>query len=300
MRGHSPRPRRTGAARSPRHHGSAVWEAAYAVPMLELLRQRRWLGFTVFALAMLVLCLLLARWQWHRYEVRQLENARIDAVLSAPVAPLGEVIAATPARGDPIPLDPALPWRLVTATGTFDTAAEVAVRRRPLEGKNGFWIVTPLVTDTGAVLVNRGWAPSGADAAAIPQVPPAPSGTVTVTGRLRAAEPTPQTDAPPAGQAWAVDPQVLLSSVSAPRYDAYVELRQATPTATAGLVALTEDPGHRGWNNLIYSVQWVLFALVGAFGWWRLLRQEHALQERGAAAAAAPEREQIEPARPEQ
>ncbi len=98
---------------------------------------------------MLVLCLLLARWQWHRYEMRQLENARIDAVLSAPVAPLGDVIAATPAHGDPLPLDPALQWRLVTATGTFDTAAEVAVRRRPLEGKNGFWIVTPLVTDSG-------------------------------------------------------------------------------------------------------------------------------------------------------
>lgn len=268
--------------------------------MLDLLRQRRWLGFTVFALAMLALCLLLARWQWHRYELRTHENARLDAALTAPAADIGELLAAASSGDAPVPLDPALVWRTVTATGRFDSAAEVAVRRRPLDGRNGFWIVTPLVTDSGVVLVNRGWAPSGPDTGVAPEVAPPPSGTVTVTGRLRAAEPSRSGDAPPPGQAWAVEPAALLASETSPRYDAYIELRAATPAASEGLTVLTEDPGHRGWNNLVYSVQWVLFAVVGAVGWWRLLRQEEALQRRHAVSGAPPDLRAVEPVEPEQ
>ena len=27
-------------------------------------------------------------------------------------------------------------------------------------------------------------------------------------------------------------------------------------------------------NNLVYSVQWLIFGMVGLFGWWRLIRTE--------------------------
>ena len=167
--------------------------------MLQVLRQRRWWGFTAFILAMLVLCVLLARWQWHRYHVRLAENDRLDAAITGPAVPVADLLEARPASADAHPLPPELEWRTVTATGTFDTAAETAVRRRPLDGTNGFWIVTPLVTDDGVVLVNRGWAPAGQDASTAPEVPPAPAGLVTVTGRLRPAEATRQEEAAPPG-----------------------------------------------------------------------------------------------------
>ena len=161
----------------------------------------------------------------------------------------------------------------MTATGSFDIAAEVAVRRRPLDGRNGFWVVTPLVTDTGVVLVNRGWTPTAGDATTAPDVPAAPAGEVTVTGRLRPAETTGPTEAAPPGQAWATDPQELIAPAQELRYDAYVEMRSSTPAADAELTALS-DPGHRGLNNLVYSVQWLIFGMVGLFGWWRLIRTE--------------------------
>jgi cytochrome oxidase assembly protein ShyY1 len=238
----------------------------------EVLRQRRWLGFTVFIAAMIGLCAVLAHWQWTRYQERSAENRRLDAALAAPAVPIDEAISPVAAGTDqPVPAD--LEWRAITATGRFDPAAEVAVRRRPLDGRTGFWVVTPLVTEHGVLLVNRGWAPAGRDATAAPDVPPPPPGTVTVTGRLRAAEEATQRDAPPPGQAWAVDPDVLLPPGSGERFDAYVEMRQAQPPADEGLTVLA-DPGHRGLNNLVYTVQWLIFALVGAFGWWRLIRQE--------------------------
>ncbi|HYN56756.1 MAG TPA: SURF1 family cytochrome oxidase biogenesis protein [Motilibacterales bacterium] len=241
--------------------------------MLEILRQRRWWGFTAFILAMLVLCVILARWQWNRYQVRLAENDRLDAALSAPAAPVDELLDAAPASSGAPALPEELEWRTVTATGTFDAEAEAAVRRRPLDGRNGFWIVTPLVTDAGTLLVNRGWAPAGSDATTAPDVPAPPSGEVTVTGRLRPAEVTQVTDAPPEGQAWAADPEVLVAPAEALRYNAYVQLSSSTPDAGAELTSLAV-PGHRGLNNLVYSVQWLIFGLVGLIGWWRLIRVE--------------------------
>lgn len=245
--------------------------------MLEILRQRRWLGFSAFMVVMMVLCVFLARWQWTRYQTRQVENAALDRALGAPAVPVAELLAAVPADdpggGAGAALPPGLEWRMVSAVGTFDVDQQVAVRRRPLGGRNGFWIVTPLVTDDGVLLVNRGWvAAGGGDAQSTPEVPPPPVGTVTVAGRLRPAETSEHTD-PPAGQAWASDPTVLITPASVARFPAYVELRDSDPAADAGLAALP-DPGHRGLNNLVYAVQWLLFAAVALFGWWRLLAQE--------------------------
>ncbi len=253
--------------------------------MLEVLRQRRWLGFSAFVLAMLVLCVVLANWQWGRYQQRSAENDHLDAALAEPAVPVDDLLEATPDPG--AGLAPELAWRMVTASGTFDAAAEVAVRRRPLDGRNGYWIVTPLVTGSGALLVNRGWVAAGIDATTAPEVPAPPAGEVTVTGRLRPAEPTNHSDPPPAGQAWAADPQVLISG-DTPRYEAYVEMRDSDPPAAEGLTELS-DPGHRGLNNLVYSVQWLIFALVGAFGWWRLIRQESRRDGGDDAAADGPE-----------
>ncbi len=241
--------------------------------MLEILRQRRWLGFTAFVGVMLVLCVILARWQWDRYQVRLAENDRLDAALSATPVDIDQLLDALPAGSGAATLPPELEWMTVQATGTFDAEGERAVRRRPLDGRNGFWIVTPLVTDTGVLLVNRGWTPAGSDATAAPEVPAPPAGEVTIVGRLLPAEVTEPTEAPPPGQAWATDPEVLVVPPATPRYHAYAELRSSTPAADAELTTLA-DPGHRGLNNLVYSVQWLLFGLVGIIGWWRLIRVE--------------------------
>lgn len=240
--------------------------------MLDLLRQRRWLGFTVFAAAMVLLCVVLANWQWQRYQLRQEQNAQLDAAMAAPAVPIGELLDPTSASDPVQPLPAGMAWRSAVAVGQFDTAGQVAVRRRPLDGRNGFWIVTPLRTADGVVLVNRGWvAADGTDARATPSVADPPAGQVTVTGRLRPAEPAHEAGEIPPGQAWSVDPRTL--AAGAPRYDTYLDLTEAQPAAAAGLTPLP-TPGHRGTNNLIYAVQWLIFGLVALFGWWRLMAAE--------------------------
>ncbi len=254
--------------------------------MLAILKQRRWLGFTAFAVAVLALCVVLARWQWGRYQERLAQNERLDAALAAPAVPVQELLDASPASPNTPGLAPELEWRSVTATGTFDADGQRAVRRRPLDGRNGFWIVTPLVTDSGVLLVNRGWAPAGTDATQAPDAAAPPAGDVVVTGRLRPAEATTPTDEPPAGQAWATDPGTLIQPPNTLRYDAYVELGSSQPPADEQLTALS-DPGHRGLNNLVYSVQWLIFAAVAVIGWWRLVRVESRRDSEPSAAEGA-------------
>ncbi len=84
-------------------------------------------------------------------------------------------------------------YRTVTATGRFDTDAEVVVRRRVnADEEIGFHVLTPFVLDDGKVLlVNRGWIPAdGPSQTAFPRVPAPPRGETTITGRLMPDETT--------------------------------------------------------------------------------------------------------------
>ena len=238
--------------------------------MLSLLRTRRWIGFTALVLGAIVAFGLLSSWQWSRAE--QHRNERLAVQAAAAAAPTG--LADLDLSGGVTPADE---WRTVTVTGVYDTAAEVLVRKRPLEATNGFWVMTPLravdgsVADGTLVWVNRGWLPVGGDALATPAVPPPPAGEVTVVGYLRpfeAADPT-DNEGLPAGQVAAPAPALL---PAAPSVDGYLQLAESVPVQE-GLTLLPLPEPDDG-RNVSYAVQWLLFAAVAMAGWYVFLRRE--------------------------
>src|SRR5215217_3113921 len=98
---------------------------------------------------------LLGLWQLDRYYERTAINDRVAAGESGAAEPVAAVL---PAAGTPVP--EAAHWRRVTAAGTYDSAHELLVRNRTVDGRLGFEVLTPLVLDDGsAVLVDRGWIP---------------------------------------------------------------------------------------------------------------------------------------------
>lgn len=236
--------------------------------MRDLLRTPRWLGFSVLVVVVIIGFGFLSRWQWSRAEEKREEKAALVAQSAAAAAPVGDVLR--PAG----PWDPTMEWRTVTARGTYDAAGQVLVRKRPLNGQNGFWVLAPLRTDAGPVLwVNRGWLAATGNARDVQPAPPPPTGEVVVTGRLRAAEeaPRPQPADLPAGQVTDADPAVLGGGTSA--YPAYVELVSSEPADGGGLTALPLPEIDEG-RNISYAVQWILFALVAITGWFFFLRRE--------------------------
>ncbi len=231
-----------------------------------LLRTRRWLGFTALVLGSIVAFGLLSNWQWSRADDRRAERVALQAALSSAPAPLESIDLATGPRPDDV-------WRAVTARGTYLADEQAVVRKRPLDARNGFWLMTPLQTDAGPVVwVNRGWLPAGVDALSTPALPAPPAGEVVVTGYLRAfdaADPG-DNEGLPAGQV-AAPAQVLLPPTGT-AVPAYIQLSASDPSQD-GLIALPLPEVDEA-RNISYAIQWLLFAMVAIGGWFFFLRRE--------------------------
>ncbi|MGK5742373.1 SURF1 family cytochrome oxidase biogenesis protein [Micromonospora sp. URMC 103] len=234
----------------------------------------RWLGFLALALVAATVMVFLGNWQLDRYRGRTAINERIDAGERMTPVPLRDALAA-PSGGagttGPAPAEEKV-WTRVTVTGRYDPTNTVLVRGRTVDSRVGFEVVTPLVlTDGSAVLVDRGWippAPGGATAQ--PQVPPTPTGDVTVVGRVHETESRPgavdRRDGRLETRRIAVGR--LARELPYPVYGAYVLLDEQTPAADPTFRAV--PVGHtNNWQNFGYIVQWWLFAAMTlfAYGW---------------------------------
>lgn len=136
--------------------------------------RRHWLVL----LAALLAAALTARlgvWQLDRAAQKQALQAAIDAEAERPVLGNADLVGA------------AL-HRRVVLRGTWVADRTVWLDNRPMDGRAGFYVVTPLrlAGRDDAVLVQRGWAPrNAADRSRLPPVV-TPVGEVLVQGRLAA------------------------------------------------------------------------------------------------------------------
>ncbi|MFD9034891.1 SURF1 family protein [Streptomyces sp. NPDC059567] len=262
--------------------------------MYRFLLSRQWVILTLIALVLVPTMVELGFWQFHRHERRVAQNALIAENLEAKPLPIEELTSP----GHTVPR--ADYWRRTTATGTFDTAHEVVVRRRTnADDQQGYMVLTPLVLKDGrVVLVNRGWVPAAPDQKAYPEVPPAPKGEITVIGRLKADE---TTDASGIKDLRGLpDRQVMLinSAQQAELLGREVlggYLEQTAPESAGNTPELVPEPDHDSIGaHMAYAVQWWLFAFGVPVGWVILVRREK--RDREAAADADGGAEAPEPA----
>ncbi|WP_411106196.1 SURF1 family protein [Streptomyces sp. cmx-4-9] len=257
--------------------------------MYRFVLTRQWVCLTLVALAIVPAMIKLGFWQFHRHEHRVAQNQLIENSLRAEPAPM----AGLTSPGHVVPRSDY--WRAVTATGTYDSAHEVVVRMRTsVDDKVGFHVVTPLVLADGrAVLVNRGWVPGGDDPRAYPPVPPAPTGEVTVTGRLKADETSGGSGIKdrkglPERQVMLINSGQQARFAGRPVLGGYLEL--TSPVPPDGSPEPVAEPDHDSIGpHMAYAVQWWLFTAAVPVGWIVLVRREK--REREEAAAASAERE---------
>ncbi|MFD7259567.1 SURF1 family protein [Streptomyces sp. NPDC059874] len=259
--------------------------------MYRFVLTRQWVCLTLVALVLIPAMIKLGFWQYHRHVHRVAQNQLIDANLRARPVPVTEVTSP----GHRVPR--ADFWRAVTATGTYDTAHEVVVRMRTSnDDKVGFHVLTPLVLGDGrVVLVNRGWVPGGDDPRAHPPVPAAPSGEVTVTGRLKADETSggsgiKERKGLPDRQVMLINSAQQSEYLGRPVLGGYLEL--TAPAPADGSPEIIADPDHDSIGaHMAYAVQWWLFAAAVPVGWLVLVRREKRDREEAAAKAASVEAE---------
>jgi cytochrome oxidase assembly protein ShyY1 len=215
-------------------------------------------------------------WQYDAWQTRRAYEAA-DLTLAEP-RPLDSVIGPD----DPFPGDRV--GQPVVLDGTWVPDGTVYVSGREQGGRDGYWVVTPLAigSATGsAVPVVRGWTADLADA------PAAPRGRAELVGWLQPPEGTGETDPHPGDD---VLPQLrvadVIQHVDQDLYGAYVVVAdRAAPgdwpvgdaatnpgtdgLATARLEALPDAGRFTAVRNLLYALEWWVFAAFAAFIWWR-------------------------------
>jgi surfeit locus 1 family protein len=120
----------------------------------------------------------LGRWQLQRADQKLALQAEMDARAALPV------LSETDLLQTPVPR---IAWhRPVRLQGEWVPHASVFLDNRQMDGRPGFFLLTPLrlAGSDRAVLVQRGWAPRDfIDRSRTPDVP-TPAGEVTLEGRL--------------------------------------------------------------------------------------------------------------------
>ncbi|SHL29970.1 SURF1 family protein [Actinacidiphila paucisporea] len=251
--------------------------------MYRFLLTPRWLVVGVLVLLAVPFCVFMGSWQLSRFQSRvdahkDAKHTEVRTAGEAPV-PLASLLPDTRAQ---LPSDAS--GRPVTATGRFDSSRQLLVPDRVLDGRNGYYVLTPLRLDSGAALpVVRGWLPGDVPpAAARAAVPAAPAGEVTVTGALQYAETVGSNGVPaapgalPTGQLGIISAATLVNVLPYPVYSSWITATHAT--APLKPVPPVAPPGSgldlKAFQNLGYTGEWFVFAGFVVFMYFRLARRE--------------------------
>jgi cytochrome oxidase assembly protein ShyY1 len=242
----------------------------------------RWLAVSMLALLAVPVCVFMGSWQLSRFEgrVQQHRTAKYDEQKTASAAPvpLARVLPNTRAQ---VQDDDS--GRIVGATGRYDTAHQFLVPGRTLDGRDGYYVLTPLrIGGGGALPVVRGWlpgkVPTGARAGAVPA---APAGQVSVAGALQYPETTDSAGVDtsgtlPSGQLGIISAASLVNVLPYPVYGGWIT--DAHPAAPLKAVPPAAPPDSgldlKAFQNLGYTGQWFVFAGFAVFMWFRFVRRE--------------------------
>jgi cytochrome oxidase assembly protein ShyY1 len=239
--------------------------------VLSILRQRRWIGFTLLTVFFVALFLRLSIWQLSRRAQRQAANRVITRQLDA--KPLD--YAALAGNLDSVP-DYAAghQWRAVSVTGTWDGAHQFLWRNQPFGNDWGYDVITPLLPAGGgaALLVDRGWINGGQTSAGPGSVPAPRSGTVTVNGWLQPPVGGRSTSGLPTRQVLAVDPAQMDRELPYAVLSAYAQLAHESP-GSPHAPSPQPSPTLGNGPHLAYAIEWVLFAFIAIGGWWVYVRR---------------------------
>ncbi|MGD0959208.1 MAG: SURF1 family protein [Methylomonas sp.] len=223
-------------------------------------------GLLIYGLLLILLCGL-GFWQLSRAEQkREFLAQRRQAMENSGSLNLNQLVAVDLSADR---------YRKIEASGHYDTAHQFLIDNQILDGKPGYFVLTPFYVDGGRrnVLVNRGWVPLGADRSHSPDIEirgrvEKINGRInnfpSVGVKLKGAE-IPTENWPALVQV--VDSKILAAKLAYDLYDFQIELNADEPEGykrqwRAGAIISPEK--HRA-----YAVQWfgLALALTALFIW---------------------------------
>jgi len=236
---------------------------------------RKWLLTTLLVFLGTALCIRLGIWQLDRLDQRRAFNDQVITMRTMPALDLNI------GSFDNIET---MEWRSVTISGEYDFENQVAIRNQYYRDQYGYHLLTPLLSQGMAVLVDRGWIPADGNSAPEDWRKYDEPGEVTVMGQIRLGQSKPAiggvADAPPAdgGPLWVWnngDVEKIALQLPYPILKIYIQPDinnddEVPPIPYQPTVELTEGP-HFG-----YALQWFTFATILFVGYPFYLRKQEA------------------------
>jgi surfeit locus 1 family protein len=236
----------------------------------------------VLALLLIVLFAGLGTWQVYRLQWKLALIARVEARVHAAPAPL-------PSRTSWAGITPESDeYRRVKLHGTYLYDLTTPVQALTEEG-SGYWLLTPLCTEQGIVLVNRGFTPAepGARTRYAPQraaANPCAAGgaAVDVTGLLRTSERNgafTRTNDPAANRWYTRDVAAIAAARGVQAAPFFVDAAANqnppdSPDKPVGGLTVVKFPN----SHLVYAFTWYALALMVAGAWWWVARRGDATE----------------------
>jgi surfeit locus 1 family protein len=235
--------------------------------------QRKWLFATFFVLAGTALCIRLGIWQLDRLEQRRAFNHQFESMRLMSALNLDREVP------DDIS---SMEWRAVIVHGEYDFANQIAIRNQYNGDQYGYHLLTPLLFEGGAVLVDRGWIPADGNSESSDWGKYDQSGPVDIMGQLRLGQTKPAfggvADRLPENGAkleiWNnADLTHIANQIPYPILPVYIqpnvdENDTDPPIPYQPTVEITEGP-HMG-----YALQWFTFATILFVGYPFFLRKQ--------------------------
>jgi len=241
--------------------------------LLSKIFSRKWWFATLLVFASTLVLIRLGIWQLDRLEQRREFNTQFESARSQSVLDLNQ---SSP--GDISKME----WRTVQFIGEYDFENQVAIRNQYYGNQYGYHLLTPLLSNGTAVMVDRGWIPAEGNSLPEDWRKYDDMGGVKVIGQIRLGQSKPAlggvADALPAdGSKLAIwnnaDVTQIASQLPYPILLVYIQIDSGEsdtepPIPFQPEVELTEGP-HFG-----YAMQWFTFATILFLGYPFFVRKQ--------------------------
>jgi surfeit locus 1 family protein len=225
-----------------------------------------WLGH-LLVIVLVAAALLLGVWQLDAWRTRRADEAR-DLTAS-------DAVALSSVMGPDDPFPGRSVGQPVTLEGDWVATGTVYISGRDHDGRDGYWMVTPLAIGGGdqpAMPVVLGWVPDPTSA------PAPPTGSADLVGWLQPPEGDGSVDEDPSDD---VLPQLriadVIQHVDQDLYGAYAIAQDGVDGLPAADLAQLPDAGRfTAVRNLLYAFQWWVFGAFAVLIWWRWVQEETA------------------------
>jgi surfeit locus 1 family protein len=233
-----------------------------------------WLFTTVLVFAGSALCVRLGIWQLDRLDQRRAFNKQVETMRAATTLDLNKNLPADIAS---------MEWRAVTITGEYDFENQVVLRNQYNGDQYGYHLITPLLFNGGAVLVDRGWIPADGNSAPTDLHKYDEPGQVNLTGQIRLGQSKPAFGgvADPQlspGQtrlaAWNnLDVERISKQIPYPILSVYIQPNTEDPNSAPPIAYQPEVDLTEG-SHFGYALQWFAFATILFVGYPFYLRKQ--------------------------